>query len=94
VIVRIATDHQYRLPDEDAQRLNELDDEAVEAVEAGDEARFHEVWDRMIALIEADGRRLGGDELVHSDVILPPRDTTFEEARDGFSGEGLVPEPA
>jgi hypothetical protein len=90
VIVRISAQGQYELPEEDAGRLNELDNETVRAVEAGDEASFHELWSQMIALVETDGRPLAGDELVESDVILPPRDTTFEEARDGFAGEGLI----
>ncbi len=92
MIVRISTEGQFDVPDADADRLNELDNEAVRAVEAGDEPRFHDIWDKMIALIETDGERLAEDELVHSDVILPPRDLSFEEARDGFSGEGLIPE--
>jgi hypothetical protein len=25
-------------------------------------------------------------------VILPPRDSTFEEAKADFSGEGLIPD--
>ena len=37
MIVRISGEGQFRLPDEDADRLNELDNEAVAAVEAGDE---------------------------------------------------------
>ena len=41
MIVRISTEDQYRLPDADAERLNALDNEAVTAVEADDEDRFH-----------------------------------------------------
>ena len=41
MIVRIATERQYELPDEDADKLNDLDNEAVAAVEAGDEERWH-----------------------------------------------------
>jgi hypothetical protein len=92
VIVRIATDHQYRLPDEDAQRLNELDNEAVEAVEAGDEARFHALFGQMLELVRRDGSRLDAGDLEGSDVILPPPDLSFEEARDEFTGEGLIPD--
>ena len=94
MIVRVSGEAQYEMPDADAARLNEIDNETTAAVEAGDEAGFHDGWARMLAVIEADGRRLADDELVHSDVILPPRDTSFEEARHGFSGEGLIPEPA
>jgi hypothetical protein len=92
VIVRIATEDQYRLPDSDAARLNELDNEAVAAVDAGDEARFREIFDQMIQLVRTGGQRLGDDELEESDVIIPPADLTFEEAQREFTGEGLIPD--
>ena len=92
MIVRIATEDQYRLPDEDAARLNELDNEAVAAVEAGDEDRFHEVFETMLELVRRDGRRLGDDEIEESDVIVPPPDLSFVEAAAEFTGEGLIPD--
>jgi hypothetical protein len=92
MIVRIATEDQYRLPDEDAERLNELDNEAVAAVEAGDEDRFHEVFESMLDLVRRDGEELGDDELAESDVILPPPDISFIEAQQEFTGEGLIPD--
>jgi hypothetical protein len=92
VIVRLAGEGQYRIPDEDQVKLNELDNAAVEAVESGDEARFQELWGQMIALVQSDGNALDGDELVESDIILPPRDITIEEARSEFTGEGLIPD--
>ena len=92
MIVRIATEDQYRLPDEDAARLNELDNEAVAAVEAGDEARFHEVFQQMLQLVRTDGHHLGEEELEESDVILPPPDLSFAEAGLDFTGDGLIPD--
>ena len=92
MIVRISGERQFELPDTDAERLNELDNEAVAAADAGDEGRFHELFDQMLALVESDGRAVDGDELVESDVILPPRDVTFDEARAEFTGEGLIPD--
>ncbi len=92
MIVRIATEDQYRLPDEDAQRLNELDNEAVAAVEAGDEERFHELFDQMLELVRSDGERLEEDDLEGSDVIIPPPDLTSAEAKNEFTGEGLIPD--
>jgi hypothetical protein len=92
MIVRIATEDQYRLPDEDADRLNDLDNEAVAAVEAGDEERFQEVFETMLDLVRGDGQRLGEDELEESDVILPPPDLSFAEAGVEFTGEGLIPD--
>jgi hypothetical protein len=92
VIVRISGEGQYRLPDTDAGRLNELDNRAVSAVEQGDETGFHELWSQMLEIVASDGNALGDDELVESDVILPPRDITFAEAQGEFTGEGLIPD--
>jgi hypothetical protein len=92
VIVRIANEGQFRLPDEDAARLNELDNEAVAAAEAKDEAKFNELWQQMLRIVESDGEEVADDELVSSDVILPPRDISFEEACAEFTGDGLIPD--
>jgi hypothetical protein len=92
VIVRISGEGQFRLPDEDEERLGELDNRAVAAVEAGDETGFRELWSQMLELVARDGNALDQDELVESDVILPPRDITFNEAKSEFTGEGLIPD--
>jgi hypothetical protein len=92
VIVRVSGEGQYRLPDEDAARLNELDNRAVAAVEQGDETGFHELWSQMLVLVCDDGNALDDEELVESDVILPPRDVTFAEAKGEFTGDGLIPD--
>ena len=92
MIVRVSGEGQFKLPDEDAERLNELDNRAVAAVEEGDRATFAELWAQMLELVRADGQALGEDELEESDVILPPRDITFEEAQGEFTGDGLIPD--
>jgi hypothetical protein len=92
VIVRISGEGQFSLPDEDEERLNELDNRAVAAAEQGDETGFRELWDQMLEIVASDGNRVDDDELVESDVILPPRDISFDEARAEFSGEGLIPD--
>ena len=92
MIVRIASEGQFRLGDDVQQRLNDLDNEAVSAVEGGDEPRFHELFQQMIELIHAEGEPVADDELVESEIIVPPRDLSFEEARGEFTGEGLIPD--
>ena len=92
MIVRIATEGQFELPQEAYERVNDLDNQAVEAVEAGDEPRFRELVDQMYALVRSEGRELADDELSHSDVVLPPSDMTLEEAKEEFTGEGLIPD--
>jgi hypothetical protein len=92
VIVRIATESQYRLPDDAAEELNDLDNQVVSAVEAGDEDRFHELFEQMLDLVRRAGQPLDEDELAESDVIVPPPDTSFVEAAAEFTGEGLIPD--
>jgi hypothetical protein len=80
VIVRIATEGQFDLDDGQAQRLNELDNAVVAAVEAGNEDNFR-----------SKGQPLPDEELVESEVILPPPDLSFAEAGEQFSGDGILP---
>jgi hypothetical protein len=91
MIVRIATEGQYELGDDDVPELNQLDNAAVAACEGGDEQHFHDSFARLIAFVRDKGQPVGDDRLDASDVILPPPDVSFEEAQAEFSGEGLIP---
>jgi hypothetical protein len=91
VIVRIATEGQYDVGDSDVPLLDQLDNEAVAACEAGDEQQFHDTFARLIELVREKGQPVGDDRLDASDVIFPPADVSFAEARAEFSGEGLIP---
>jgi len=91
VIVRIATEAQYRLDDEAVGELNELDNAAIAACEAGSESSFRSAYDRLVSFVRERGSALPDDELAQSDVILPPPDVSIDEARAEFSGEGLIP---
>jgi hypothetical protein len=92
VIVRIATEGQFELDDSHRDELNRLDNEAVAAVEARDERRFTAALEGMVALVRDRGRLLDDDHLSSSDLILPPPDTTLEEAGQEFTGHGLIPD--
>jgi PspA-Associated protein len=91
MIVRIATEGQYEVGDGDIGKLNELDNRAVAACEAGDRAGFRSAFDDLLQLIRTSGRALADDELEGSALILPPPDVSIEEAKEEFSGEGLIP---
>jgi hypothetical protein len=94
VIVRISNEAQYRLDDGLHQRLNELDDAVVAAVEGGDEDAFHASFEELLQIVRTEGVPLGDDDLEPSEIILPPADLTFVEAGEEFSGDGLIPDPA
>jgi len=91
VIVRISTEGQYEIDDADAAELNKLDNEAVDACGTDDEARFRETFGRMLDLVRMKGSAVADDQLLGSDVILPPPDVSLEEAKADFSGDGLIP---
>jgi len=91
VIVRISNEGQYDLDDSTVAELNELDNAAVDACDAGNEAGFHEVYTRLLDFVRTKGRELPDDELTGSDLILPPPDVSLEEARSEFTGDGLIP---
>jgi hypothetical protein len=92
VIVRIATEGQYDFPDDDSDRLNELDNDVVAAVEAGDEEAFLTAFASLLELVRSDGKPVADDVLEESDVIIPPPDLTFAEAGHQFTGDGLIPD--
>lgn len=91
MIVRISTEGQYDLDQSAVTELNELDNAAVVACDAGDEATFHEVYGRLLDYVRSHGRELPDEELTGSDLILPPPDVSLEEARSEFTGDGLIP---
>jgi hypothetical protein len=91
MIVRISNEGQYELSDEDTPGLNELDNEAVSCCEATDEQAFRDVFGRLLDYVRTKGRPVPEDELVGSDIILPPPDVSLDEAQAEFQGEGLIP---
>lgn len=90
MIVRIATEGQYHFPGEFLERLNELDNHIVEVVASGDEAEFHRLYAEMVALVRNEGKPVAHDEIMQSEIFLPPPDITLQEAKDLFVGAGLV----
>ena len=85
-------DAQYRVDDGLAGRLNELDDRATAAVEAGDEAMLDRTLDEIFELVRSEGQRLPDDDLSPSDALIPPSDLTLEETRQLLSHEGFIPD--
>lgn len=91
MIVRIISEGQYRLDSAVLDELNAVDAEIVAAVGQEDDERFRDLLARLFALVRERGQPLPPDELVPSDVVLPPPDLTLAEAKTLFVGEGLIP---
>jgi hypothetical protein len=83
---------QYRVSDELLQRLEELDDEAMAALNDEDEGELDAKLDEMSELVRKEGERLPDEDLSASDAVIPPSDLTLEETRQLFSEQGLIPD--
>jgi hypothetical protein len=82
VIVRLmGGGGQYRVDDSLLDRLNQLDDQAVAALERGNEEELDARLDEMADLVQTEGQPLPENDLTASDVVIPPSDLTLEETR-------------
>ena len=92
MIVRLMGEGQFEVDEEVAKGLNDLDEQAEKALEAGDQQQLSELLGRMTEAVRTNGARLPDDDLSPSEGIIPPEDLTLEEARKLFEGEGLIPD--
>lgn len=92
MIVRISGEGQYRLDESEANYLNQLDNAVTTATQNDDEGSFRDHFGEMFRHVREQGERLPSDELTESDLILPPEDLSFEEAKLEFTGDGLIPD--
>jgi hypothetical protein len=94
MIVRIMGEGQYRVDDAIAERLNELDDRAMESIDRQDEAELDRYLDEMAELVRREGSRVPDDDLSPSDAVVPPSDLTLAETAKLLSEEGFIPDLA
>jgi PspA-Associated protein len=92
MIVRVMGEGQFEVADGLQARLNDIDEQASAAVERGDEPELQRRLGELAQLVLAEGQRLPSSNLAPSDLIVPPSDLTLDEARELFSGEGLIPD--
>ena len=92
MIVRVMGEGQFEIDAEVAKGLAEIDEQAEQALEAGDQGRFSELLRRMADAVRTNGTRLPDADLSPSEAIIPPDDLSLEEARELFEDEGLIPD--
>jgi hypothetical protein len=83
---------QFEIDDEVAKGLNDIDEQAEQALAAGDADRLAELLERMAEAVRTNGARLPDEDLSPSEGIIPPPDLSLEEARQLFDGDGLIPD--
>ena len=90
MIIRILSEGQFRLDDKHIGDLNKIDNRIVDHVKKGDQIAFLKDLDKLISAVKDLGEPLDPVDIVQSDLIFPPEDLSFEEAKRVFSGDGII----
>ena len=101
-VARIMGDGQYRIDSAILANLNKIDNEIVKLLDSKSfsekssnnieiNSKFQTMLSEMVSIIKNNGKELGPEELVPSDFIIPPADTSVQEAKELFQGEGIFP---
>ncbi|GAA2832019.1 hypothetical protein RMN57_12120 [Kitasatospora sp. CM 4170] len=93
MIMRVMGEGQFEVGDAHLNRLNELDEELLAALESGDEDHFRRALGELLGAVKQHGSPLPDDSLEPSDLILPNADATIDEVRRLLraEGDGLIP---
>jgi hypothetical protein len=91
MIVRIMGEGQWEVSAELLEKLNGLDAALESAITQGDETTFRISLDSLLSLVRDGGAAVADDQLVDSDLILPPADATIEQVQELLGDEGLIP---
>ena len=89
MIIRIMGEGQYQASEVLCNELNKIDNQIVTLVEEGKAEEYKKELTRLISEIKERAEPLDPKELVESDIIVPPGDLSFEEAKAVFKGEGI-----
>ena len=90
MIIRILGEGQFRFADSHLGDLNKIDNQIVDHVKNGDHDGFCQELARMITTVKELGKPISDEEVIPSDIIVPPADLSFQEARNIFCNDGLI----
>jgi len=83
---------QFELDKKQLDEVNKIDNNIVKIVSKGDEKTYRTEYKKLIEIVRKNGKKIAYDIIKPSDVIIPPADLTFDEAKKIFRGEGLIPD--
>lgn len=90
MIIRILGEGQFRLDDSLVQRINKIDNQIVDHVSKNEKAEYSRDLANLISTIKELAEPVDPVDILPSDIIIPPSDLSFEEARKVFCDEGLI----
>ncbi len=90
MIIRILGEGQFQLDDNLVDKVNKIDNKIVNHVSQGNRLEYARDLANLISTIKELAEPLDPVEILPSDIIIPPSDLSFEEARKVFCDEGLI----
>jgi hypothetical protein len=90
MIIRILGEGQFLLDEGHLEKVNAIDNQIVAHVSQGNKVEYARDLAKLISTIKELARPLDPAKIVTSDIIIPPSDLSFEEARRVFCDEGLI----
>jgi hypothetical protein len=94
-IVRILGHGQFVVDDETLNQINKIDNGIVKLLENEENdnsvrPEFKRQIELLDNMVKEKGIVVDSKEIVQSDIVLPGKDITLEEARKVFKGEGII----
>ncbi|HZT96031.1 MAG TPA: hypothetical protein VFB34_04255 [Chloroflexota bacterium] len=91
MIVRIqGGEGQYELDQDARPILEDLDRQLYDAVQGDDAEAFAGKLSALVDYVINNGTEVPDEQVVGSDLILPPSDITLDEAKRLFTDEGYL----
>jgi hypothetical protein len=90
MIIRIMGEGQYQASEALCNELNKIDNHIMTLVEEGKVEEYRKELARLISEIKEKAEPLDPKEIVKSDIIVPPGDLSFDEAKAVFKKPGII----
>lgn len=94
-IVRILGQGQFSVDNDVLTSLNKIDDSIVKLLENNKnddsiQPEFQNHLKLLETIVQQKGVAVSSKEIITSDIVLPGKDVTVQEARKVFNGEGII----
>jgi hypothetical protein len=89
MIVRILGEGQFRVDNDAAAELNQMDADLEAVVEQGDDAALAATLTSLLTHVRGHGVEVPPDSLEPSELILPHEGSSMDEVRKLLSDDGI-----
>ena|ERR671921_355419 len=96
-IIRLLGYGQFYIDDDVLNDLNSIDNGIVKLLQSKENdtdkfiaTEFEKQLQLLESIVRQKGIAIGSDKILSSDIVMPGKDITLKEARNLFTGEGII----